>query len=155
MRKIIILGILSMMLGVFFGWAKEGDTEATNKEVINKNPQKVIEDYFKYKNERNVEKLNALYYEEISDFRLDNVESIKLRYIKEDVTNRMTEGYLKYGPGKTQGITKENIKAYDVTYEVTYKDENIEPLTNGVHDISFVVIRDSEDSPWLIGGQGQ
>jgi hypothetical protein len=83
------------------------------------------------------------------------LEEIKLVSIKEDMTNNRTDSYLTYGPGKEQGIKKENIKAYDVSYEVKYKDENLEPITNGTHETSFTIIRDSEDSPWLIGGQGQ
>ncbi|GGE53716.1 DUF4829 domain-containing protein [Priestia taiwanensis] len=154
MKKNIILAILFIMFGVFIGCTKESDKQVVKKDLVNQNPQQVIEDYFKYMNEKNEKKLNSLYYEKISDFHSDNVEEIKLVSIKEDTTNNRTDSYLIYGPGKKQGIKKENIKAYDVTYEVKFK-ENIGPLTSGIHDTSFIIIRDSEDSPWLIGSQGQ
>jgi hypothetical protein len=45
MKRIIVLGIFFIMFGVFMGCTKENNKEIVNKEVVNQNPQKVIEDY--------------------------------------------------------------------------------------------------------------
>lgn len=81
---------------------------------------------------------------------LDNLDSIKIVNINEGIRN----DYLRNGRGSINNTTSENLKVYKVDYEVKYKRDGIEPHVSGTYEWWYFLIRENENSPWLIDDFG-
>jgi hypothetical protein len=144
MRKGIVLIIL--LFAALVGCAKEERIEATNQD-----PQKVVEDYFTYNNEKNREKVASTMSKRLheQEFDFDNLQGIKLLSIQEDKTEHVRNLYASNDVGKE--IKEENIKVYEVSYEVVYEDNMSSPQTSGTYGGKyFFVVREKEGAEWLI-----
>lgn len=119
--------------------------------------QIVVEDYFKYKNEKNKEKI----YTTLTGHRkapntiwgFDKLEHIKIIKLEEEKDQKHYESYLENGRGSINETTINNLKIFKVRYEVKYKDET-GPQESGTYDWWFFLIRKNETSPWLIDDFG-
>ncbi|EJP6473716.1 DUF4829 domain-containing protein [Clostridium sporogenes] len=156
MKKKIMVSIILICLVVCMGYFIERSYNAQNQSL---EPQKVVENYFKYYNEKNKEKiLNTL--TEVHDgpnvaWGFENLEYIKLNSIKEEKDSKQKEAYMKYGRGTINGVKEENVIIYKVNYKVKYKKDEIEPQNSGSYEIWFTLIRKDKKSPWLIDDMGE
>ncbi|WP_350445884.1 DUF4829 domain-containing protein [Anaeromonas frigoriresistens] len=120
--------------------------------------QTVVENYFKYKNEKNKDKLLTTLTEHWNTqnvvWGFENLDSIKIINIEEEKDEKVKEGYLNNGRGSINGIIENNLKIYKVKYEVKYKNEGVGSQDSGTYDWWYFVIRKDESSPWLIDDMG-
>jgi len=120
--------------------------------------QAVVENYFKYENEKNKDKLLTTLTEHFNApnvvWGFDNLESTKIINIEEEMDEKVKEGYLHNGRGSINGTTENNLKVYKVKYEVKYKNDEVSPQNSGIYDWWYFVIRKDENSPWLIDDMG-
>jgi hypothetical protein len=137
-----------------------GCSNDTNRVIDSKgdSAQTVVENYFKYKNEKNKDKLLTTLAEHYNApnvvWGFDNLNSIKLVSIEEEMDEKFKEGYLHNGRGRTNGTTENNLKIYKVKYEVNYKNDGVGPQDSGIYDWWYFVIRKDEKSPWIIDDMG-
>lgn len=121
-------------------------------------PQQIVENYFKYSNEKNKEEVLSTLTEWHNSpnvvLGIENLENIKLIDIKEEKSNTIRNGYLHNGRGSINNTTENNLKVYTVKYEVKYKKDSIVPQDSGIYDWCFFVVRKDENSPWLIDDMG-
>ncbi|WMJ80194.1 DUF4829 domain-containing protein [Clostridium sp. MB40-C1] len=119
----------------------------------------VVRNYFKYKNEKNEEKVLSTLTDSFKSPNVvreyDDLESIKLIGIQEEMNNNIKGSYLKDGQGSVNGTTEKNLKVFKVTYRVKYKENNKSAQESGKYIWWFDVIRKDENSPWLIDDFGE
>lgn len=120
--------------------------------------QTVVENYFKYENEKNKDKLLTTLTEHWTSpnvvWGFENLDSIKIINIEEEKDEKVREGYLNYGRGSINGTTESNLRVYKVQYDVKYKKDGVGPQDSGIYDWWYFVIRKDENSPWLIDDMG-
>lgn len=137
-----------------------GCSSESNRAIDTKgdSAQTVVENYFKYENEKNKDKLLTTLTEHFNApnvvWGFDNLESTKIINIEEEMDEKVKEGYLHNGRGSINGITENNLKVYKVKYEVQYKNDGASPQNSGIYDWWYFVIRKDENSPWLIDDMG-
>ena len=122
-------------------------------------PEQVVKNYFKFYNEKNKEKLLTT----LTDWHkapnvvwgFDNLKYIKVIKIEDD-TKAQRDAYMHYGRGKINGVKEENVRVYKVDYEVKYKKDGVGPEDSGKYTKWYTVIKENDNSPWLIddGGEG-
>lgn len=129
-----------------------------NKEDSNIDPQTVVENYFKYCNEKDKDKvlttLTKRYDTPNMVWGFDNLEYQKIISIVEEQDSNFAKGYLSNGNGSVNGTKAENLKVFKIEYEVKYKQDGIGPQDSGKYMWWFYVIREDEKSPWLIDDMG-
>lgn len=137
-----------------------GCSKDSNRAIDSKgdSAQIVVENFFKYKNEKNKDKLLTTLTEHYNApnvvWGFDNLDSVKILKIEEEKSENVKDGYLHNGRGSINGITENNIKVYKVKYEIKYKNDGVGPQDSGTYDWWFFVIRKDENSPWLIDDMG-
>ncbi|HBL05457.1 MULTISPECIES: DUF4829 domain-containing protein [unclassified Clostridium] len=137
-----------------------GCSSESNRSIDTKgdSAQTVVENYFKYENEKNKDKLLTTLTEHFNApnvvWGFDNLDSTKIISIEEEMNEKVKEGYLHNGRGSTNGTTENNLKVYKVKYEVKYKNDGASPQNSGIYDWWYFVIRKDENSPWLIDDMG-
>ncbi|MEG1481743.1 DUF4829 domain-containing protein [Clostridium sp.] len=133
--------------------SKEIDTGTSNK-----NPEIVVENYFKYQNDKDKEKLLTTLTKWHNGpnvvWGFENLKKINLESISEETDKAVIEGYITHGRGMDNGTTLENLKVYNVKYDVKYKDDSEGPEKSGTYEKWFYVIRENKDAPWLIDDFG-
>ncbi|HGG0417992.1 DUF4829 domain-containing protein [Clostridium botulinum] len=154
-KKMLILVIL-ICLCLCIGYFKERPYN-TQKQLLES--KKVVENYFKYYNEKNKEKILTTL-TEVHDgpnvvWGFENLEYIKLNSIKEEKDPKQKEAYMKYGRGTINGVKEDNVIIYKVNYKVKYKKDEIEPQDRGSYEIWFTLIRNDKNLPWLIDDMGE
>ncbi|WP_190285327.1 DUF4829 domain-containing protein [Clostridium sp. JN-1] len=130
--------------------SKQSDITASDLEAA----KKVVEDYYIYRNEKNLDKMNSTLTE--SSFCRSNestVDYIKLINIVEDKNPKLKEEYINNGRGTLNGAKAENIIIFRVDYDVKYSGQASEP--NGKNGCWATVIRKDKNSPWLIDEFGR
>ncbi|OOM80860.1 hypothetical protein CLPUN_12370 [Clostridium puniceum] len=122
--------------------------------IIN-SPTNVIKESIKYENEHNLEKLLNCYTSKNQDsnFRLDNIESkqlVSISLIKDDSI------YNSYNNENELGneLLNKNVRIYSVKVNIRYKNENIEPITNGEYEYHYYLIKESNTGKWKIDSIG-
>ncbi|KOR24762.1 DUF4829 domain-containing protein [Clostridium sp. L74] len=156
MKKKIMVSIILICLVVCMGYFVERPYNAQNQSL---EPQKVVENYFKYYNEKNKEKvlttLTKWHDSPNVVWGFEDLKCKKINTIKEEKDSRHKEAYIKYGRGTITGAKEENIIIYKVDYEVKYKKGTITPEESGSHQTWFTLIRRDKNSPWLIDTIGE
>ena len=119
-------------------------------------PKQVIENYFKFSNEKNKEglltTLTKWQHQPNVDFGLDNLKFIKLVSIgNNDLTT--VNAYLGFGRGSISGVKPTNVVSYKVIYVILYKWGS--PWSSGIKTEGLTLIRESDDAPWLIDDMGE
>lgn len=149
--KYISIALIILILLTLIGCKNKVSTS-------NSNPQTVVENHFKYKNEKNKDKLlttlTEVYNTPNMVWGFENLESIKLIEINEDTSENIRNGYLFNGRGSVNGVSPENLKVYKVKYELKLKQDGIGPQDSGTYDWWYFVIRKDKNSPWLIDDYG-
>lgn len=144
------------IFSVFSKWCEFKISKVDSINIGSLDPQKVVENYFKYMNEKNEEKLleNLTEGHKNTSWGFENLEYIKIINIVEETDPTQKNGYLFNGAGKANGTTEENLKVYRVEYEVKYKKDGVGPQDSGKYTWWFDVIRKNSSSPWLIDDFG-
>jgi hypothetical protein len=78
---------------------------------------------------------------------LDNLVSIKIVNINEELNEGIRNYYLRNGRGSINNTISENLKVYKVDYEVKYKHDGIGPQDSGIYEWWYFLIRENENSP--------
>jgi hypothetical protein len=80
----------------------------------------------------------------------------KIKYVKllskSDCTESKKDLYLNYGNGKIKKPF--DISIYCVKFEFRYKDGQCGAMNNGIHEWNFTIIKEGNDSEWLIDDWG-
>ena len=156
MKKKIVIVILFLAF-VFAGCSKV-KTQGSNLQVKTLEPIQVVENYFKYYNEKNKKGILCTLTEWHNApnvvWGFENLDSMKIIDIQEEKSDVIRNGYLRNGRGSVNNTTETNLKVYKVKYEVKYKKNGIGPQDSGTYDWWYFVIRRDEDSPWLIDDMG-
>ena len=127
-------------------------------------PREVIEGFFKYYNQKNLEGMNTLttekYHSSELNWGFDNLEYIKVINIIEDTNQTNKEVYLRQmKKGQIIDMEKEkleleNVTIFKVDSDVKYKKEGVGPSDSGRDKYSYTLIRKDKNSPWLIDSFG-
>ena len=149
-KRIIILSIIliTSVLGILL-W-KFYIRDFTNIKSNSLSAEAVLKEHFKSLNEKNIQKLNKTMtkgHEDIN-WQFDNLDSVKLIEIKEDLTGTVKNGYMNNGNGKY--INPFDVKVFAVKFELKLKDENIGPRTSGQYEDFFIIIKQDKNAQWLI-----
>lgn len=152
--SLVIFSLLIILNGCTIETSKTNNISTSLSD-----PKKVVENYYKYKNEKNKEGLLKTitkgYQSHNSSLGLDVIEYIKLININEETDTTFRKGYLG-NSGKVHGIDKEeNVKVYRVEYDIKYKEGAIVAEESGKHTWWLFVVRKDKDSAWLIDEIGQ
>lgn len=154
MKKIILI---TLFLVFVFTGCSTVKTQTLNSQKQPLEPKQVVENYFKYYNEKNLEGVNSTrtQWSQITAGLDENLKYIKLNSISEDVAPNMKEGYIKYGHGLITGAKEENIMIYKIEYTVKYKKDGVGPQDSGKYIKWCTLIRKDKNSPWLIDDIGE
>jgi hypothetical protein len=135
-----------------------------NVQITLSKPKVVIEEFFKYYNQKNLQGINSLTTERShsleSSWGFDNLEYIKVINIVEDNNQSNKESYIRSGKkGQIIDMEKEkseleNIIIFKVDFEVKYKKDGIGPSDSGRENYNYILIRKDKNSPWLINSFG-
>lgn len=151
MKKLILLLItIALSIGLMACNSSTQDSLEDSKSVV--------ENHFIYQNEKNKDKLLTTltnhYKQGNTDWELDNLGSIKIVNINEELNEGIRNNYLRNVRGSINNITSKNLKVYKVDYEVKYKRDGIGPQDSGTYEWWYFLIRENENSPWLIDDFG-
>lgn len=156
MKKIIIALIIGICIAAgMIVWINGDHKPVKAVKVDTSTPRGVVEAYFTYINERDIDKVKSLYterYNQPNDVwpSLKGLEYSKIISIKEITDKKLREGYSVYGPGSLTGIKDEDFVIYSVEYEEKFRFHKAE---NYIKEIT--VIRKDSYSPWLIDDFGE
>ena len=152
-KTLVVLGLISFLFLTLMGCGIKSVPTNTNNSL---QPKQVIENYFKYYNEKNrqglLSTLTSRHDQPNVVFGFENLKSIKLVSIENDDMN-MTDSYLKYGGGKVNGVKENNVVSYKVTYESVYSKDT-SPWSSGKQTEYFTLIKESNNATWLIDDAG-
>ena len=153
-KTLVILGLISLFVFTLMRCGIESVPTNTNNSS---QPKQVIENYFKFYNEKNrqglLSTLTRWHDQSNVDFGFDNLIFIKLVSIgNDDMTT--VNAYLGCGRGAVNGVKPNNVVAYKVTYVSLYS-KWASPWPSGIQTEGFTLIRESDNAPWLIDDIGQ
>ncbi|QAT41627.1 DUF4829 domain-containing protein [Clostridium sp. JN-9] len=150
--------MIVIVLLILTGCSRSGKQAADSKKQ-SLQPRQVIENYFKYYNEKNREGILSTQTEVNNtpniEFGFENLKYIRLISMSEDTNPRQKEAYMKYGRGSINGVKEENVLIYKVKYDVKYKKNEVGPQDSGMYTKWVTIIRKDKNSPWLIDEIGE
>lgn len=156
MKVKFICIVLSMFL-ILSGCSKE-TLKTKNAATNSTEPKQVVENYYKYKNEKNKQGMLKTLTEGHDRpnvvWGFESLEYIRIVNINEETDPTFKKGYLS-NKGSINRVKEENVKVYKVEYEVKYKQGAVVAEENGKHIWWYYLIRKDKDSPWLIDEMGQ
>jgi len=152
MKKLILLLItIALSIGLIA-------CNSSTQDSLNDDSKSVVENHFIHENEKNKDKLLTTltnhYKQDNTDWGFDNLDSIKIVNINEELNEGIRDGYLRDGRGSINNTAPENLKVYKVDYEVKYKRDGIGPQDSGTYEWLYFLIREDKNSPWLIDDFG-
>lgn len=153
-KTLVILGLISLFVFTLMRFGIESVPINTNNSS---QPKQVIENYFKFYNEKNrqglLTTLTKWHDQSNVDFGFDNLIFVKLVSIgNDDLTT--VNAYLGCGRGAVNGVKPNNVVAYKVTYVSLYS-KWASPWPSGIQTEGFTLIRESDNASWLIDDIGQ
>ena len=138
MKKKIILVILFLTF-ILVGCLKS-QTQLYNSQKLSLEPKQVVENYFKYRNEKNSKGILSTLTEKYTKgnmiWKFGNLKSINLNSIVEESNTEL-------------------VVIYRVKYELKNKKDGVSSQDSGNYIWSFTVIRKDKNSPWLIDNYGE
>lgn len=151
-KTLVILGLISLFVFTLMRCGNGSVPISTNNSS---QPKQVIENYFKFYNEKNrqglLSTLTGWHDKSNVEFDFDNLVFIKpLSIGNNDMT--IVNAYLGCGRGSVNGVKPNNVMAYKVTYVSLYRKG---PWPSGIQTESFTLIRENDNGPWLIDDLGQ
>jgi len=135
--------------------SQEVNSQGGNSQKQLLEPKQVVENYYKYYNEKNKAGVLSTLTDQRDAQLDDNIKNINLNSIVEDVRPSQKEAYMKYGRGQITGAKEENIIIFKVEYTVKYKKDKISPQDSGKYTTWFTLIRKDKSLPWLIDDMGE
>ncbi|MBU3142710.1 DUF4829 domain-containing protein [Clostridium sp. CF012] len=157
--SLVGLSVITLIVIVFLLNSKA--VVGSYKEPLLK-PKEVIEQFFKYYNQKNVQGINSLTAARsnspATNWGFDNLEYIKLINIVEDTNQANKETHIRsrmyiIDADKVK-LELENIIIFKVDFEVKYKKEGVGPRDSGRDTYYYTLVRKDKNSPWLIDGYG-
>ncbi|WP_172408193.1 DUF4829 domain-containing protein [Desulfosporosinus sp. FKA] len=145
-KKLVILGLISLFVFTLMRFGIESVPINTNNSL---QPKQVIENYYKFYNEKNREglltTLTKWHDQSNVNFGFDNLIFTKFVSIGD---NDMTtvNAYLGCGRGSVNGVESNNVVAYKVIF--VSLDKWASPWPSGIQTKGFTLIRESDDAPW-------
>ncbi len=119
-------------------------------------PKDVIKKYFEYFNNKDADGYNSTFVSsrrcQNDIFAFKNLEYVKLKNIT-DADEIILDRYMSYGNGSVNNVKVENVKVYKVDFETKYSKET-PPNANGKLWDYFFLIKETDESPWLIDDVG-
>ena len=154
-KKLIFLVLLLSFILVGCSPSQWKDSSSKNETAAAK---KVVKNYFKYYNNKDKEALLTTVSEKSHGantvWGFDDLKNIKLVFIDENTDESIYNDYFSSGSGSVNGISPENVKIFNVKFNVQYKKDSIFNHLNGFHYNDFILIRKDKDSPWVIDDFG-
>lgn len=103
-------------------WISGENRPAKAVKVDTSTPRGVVQAYFAYINERDIDKVKSLYTDRNKQPNvvwqsLKSLEYAKVISIKEITDKKIREGYSVYGPGSLTNVKDENFVMYRVEYK--------------------------------------
>jgi hypothetical protein len=160
-KKIVL--VIVCLLAILTGCTTQNSKEKKVQRALLE-PKQVIEGFFKYYDQKNMEGMNSFttenYHFSKLNWEFDNLEYIKVINIIEDNNQENKEIYLRQME-KSQIIDMEkekseleNVAIFKVDFEVKYKKEGVGPSDSGKDQYGYILIRKDKNSPWLIDSFG-
>lgn len=118
------------------------------KELLT--PKQVIEEYFRWKNAKDIEKANEMLTERKrgSEWLPENLQYIKVI----SISSEQKDFWLKRSKEWAQRneLEPENVQIFLVEFEVKFVNDRLSSYDSGKHKWHFYMVRKNENSPWLI-----
>jgi hypothetical protein len=116
--------------------------------------KQVVLDFFKYYEQKDVTKMESLLIKGKKgiSWELNKMDYVKLLKVEEDKTDVMKNGFMSNGLGSVMHPVE--VKVYKVTFEIKFDGGSGSGMTDGKYDWSYFVIKEKENSPWLIADWG-
>jgi hypothetical protein len=117
-------------------------------------PEQVIQEHFKWKNEKDVEKTEKMLIEGRKGivWMFENLEYIKIISIREEKTDFWIKRQIRWA--KSNGLKLDNVKIYSVEFDVKYINDEVSISKSGKDRWHYYLIRKDKNSPWLIADWG-
>lgn len=160
MKKIVFSILLLVFSFSLVACSMAKTQESASQRAITKQslePKQVVENYFKYYNEKNLKEVNSTrtQWSQITTELDKDIKSIKLDSITEDTRPSAKESYIKYGHGKVTGATGDNVVIFQIQYTAKFKIGAITTEGGDNFAKTCIVIRKDKNSPWLIDEIGE
>lgn len=143
MKKIIIIIITIAIAVSFVSCAKKVDNPT------GMTPEETVQRYFYYWNEKSSSGMDSLVYEKQQG---GNKDLNKLNSVLLNSCNERTEKEDWYEPWYQNPY---DYTCVDVSFTVDYKGKGGSGLSNGTYDYKFYLVKESEESDWIIVMWGQ
>lgn len=141
--------ILIILLSLLAGCAQH-TVHKTNELTA----EQVVREHFHWRNAKNVSRVE----ETLTQTRrgimwdFDKLEYLTLLSIEEDQSEIMKNGYMTSGRGSL--LKPSAVKVFKVEYEVKYKGGYGSGQESGRYTWYYILIKEKEDSSWLIDDWG-
>lgn len=144
-KPLLFLIILSLLLAVGCS------SKQTGKEH---DAKQVVTNFFKWYSEKNLDKMESLMLKQRKGivWQLDKLEYVKLLKIEVDTAERSKKNYLTTGGGSL-------LKPYDVVifnteFDIKFNGGFAAGMDDGKYGWNYIVVKEKENSPWLIADWG-
>jgi hypothetical protein len=126
----------------------------STKQSNTTNPKQVVLDFFKYYEEKNVSKMESLLTKGKRGitWELNKMKYVKLLKVEEDKTGARKNGFMSSGLGSV--LKPADVKVFRVTFEIKFDGGFGSGMEDGKYDWLYFLIKEKEDSPWLIADWG-
>lgn len=142
--SIIIVSII-FILGILFVFMKSINT-----------PEKVIKNHIKYINEHNIDKLSNTVTYELSDYMIENIDTMELISLELVNDESAYDTYIRSGGGQIiDNLSINNVKIYKVKYYIKYKDDTKSVTGSGEFIRNYYLIKDKDTGLWKINDLGE
>lgn len=117
-------------------------------------PKQVVLNFFKYYENKDISKMENLLIKGKRgiSWELNKMEYVKLLKVEEDKTDVLKNGFMSNGLGSV--IKPVDVKVFRVTFDIKFDGGSGSGMTDGKYDWSYFLIKEKEDSPWLIADWG-
>lgn len=163
---LIVLGI-SIVKSLDFNTEKQSinkNTTGNINSIIKKSniseksieAEEVIKKSFKYRNNRELDKLLECYKDrhKNDNFRFENLEVIEINNIELEADESIYWSYLNNVFVSESNLDFEELRIYKVKYYIEFKDDTIEPIKSGNNSRHFYLIKEKDSGKWLIQDTG-
>lgn len=176
MKKSLLIICCFLSLSAFSQCSRTSKPEATEKTIPdsivtnNSSPmtnekmaENIIHAKFQAMNDKDEAKVKSYYItsRQADDFRLENLKSTKINKITliDDLkTYNLERNLILQFPNIKEDLTfpfeTDQMKIYEVDYDIEYKDDSLEPITNGNHLTYYILVK-NKNNEWKISGVGQ
>lgn len=155
MKKVLVLIVISIVFGAVYLIAASNDDKPSNREI--ESAQSVVEEYFRACEEKDTQAILKTLTPEHNgpNTFLFGEETKTLLTIDYNPEDPMKEWYITAGRGSLNDIREENVIVFRVSFNIEYPEGVTGAWNEGKNeDWNIILIRENQDSPWLIDDQG-